>query len=105
MALIFLTGNSMVIELLGLTDSITDAFVLDATVTITLLDDAGAEVTGETWPLTMTFVAASDGNYRAVMDEAIVVIVGHQYTAQVTAISSGTTGFWEAPVVAERRVA
>lgn len=105
MALIFLNGNSMVIELLALTDSVTEAFVNDATVAVTLVDDAGADVTGETWPLSMAYVAASDGIYRATMASAIVVTVGHQYTAKVTALASGTTGFWEVPVVAERRVA
>ena len=38
--------------------------VNDATVTVTVFDSNGVELTGQAWPLTLDFVALSKGIYR-----------------------------------------
>ena len=82
-SLIVETDN--LIELDGLQDQSTSAYINDATVTVTLLDSSGSEVSGETWPLTMSYVAASDGKYRATLADTLVIKPNKRYQAKVVA--------------------
>ena len=60
-----LINSSNVIELNPLTNPLTDpVYVNDASVTVTILDSAGAELVGVAWPQALPYVAASDGIYR-----------------------------------------
>lgn len=81
-------GNSNVAQL-ALTDGITEAAITGATVSCTLYDQDGAEVSGQVWPLTLTHVAA--GVYRGTMDESIGIVAGRRYRLAVTAISGSLT--------------
>lgn len=87
--------NDMLLELKGLKDVVLDTFVNGATVTATVVDSDGAAVTGQSFPVTLDFVANSDGDYRVVLDSTIVLVIGKKYTAQITAVSSGIDGYWE----------
>lgn len=57
-------NNSVAFELILSNELIDPSAVNDATVTVTIFDSAGAEVTGQVWPVTLDFVALSDGIYR-----------------------------------------
>lgn len=94
-------GNSTRVELRGLgAFSAVDTFlyVNSATVTVTLVDSGDVELSGESWPLTMSYESGSDGDYSGVVAAALSVTIGQLITAQITATDSGQTGYWEIPV-------
>ncbi len=96
--------NDMIIELLGLQDGVTLAYLNAATVTVTLVDcDTGTEVVGQSWPLTMPYVAASNGDYRATLISTLTLVVGDLYIAKISAVESGLNGYWELPLTVEKR--
>jgi hypothetical protein len=94
-------GNTAIIELQDLTNAVTELPETSATVTTTLYDAAGVEVSGQTWPLSMSHVSA--GTYRATLDHDLVLTANRQYVAHVDAGISGVIGHWELPVRAKVR--
>ena len=94
--------NSMLLELVALTNSKTQVVITTATVSVTLKDDQGVNVVGETWPLTMTHV--SEGTYDVVLLDTLTLTKGKIYTAEVSAVDGGLKGFWRLPLsVKDRR--
>jgi len=93
--------NTSRIELRGLrVNTAVDTFewINDATVTATITDSAGAEVVGETWPLTLNYESGSDGNYSAVLDDELSIADRDNLTAVLTATSGSSVGKWTCPV-------
>jgi len=89
-------ANTNVLELLGLKSNIEGTFINDATVAVTIKDSAGEEVEGETWPLTMTYVGSSDGDYRAILDDELPFLNKKNYKAIITADGGADRkGQWE----------
>jgi len=78
-------GNDMTIELRGLEHEVTGDYIDNATVAVTLKDSDGAEVAGESWPLTMSYVADSNGKYRATLVDTLTLVDRARYTATITA--------------------
>jgi hypothetical protein len=76
-------NNDHVLELNGLKNATLDTYVNNANVTVTLVDEDNVEVSGQTWPTTMSYVAASDGIYRCTLEEELVLVPGAFYTAIV----------------------
>jgi len=96
--------NDTLLELTGLKDEATDAYIATATVTASVKDAAGAAVTGQTWPLSLVYVTSSDGDYRGVLDKAINVAVGDRITVEVTVdAGSGRDAFFAIPVTVRQR--
>ncbi len=96
--------NDNLVELDALKNAATGAYLNTATVTLTAIRDAaGATVSGETFPKTMAYVAASDGKYQAVVDKAIAIVAGQAYTAIIDVAASGLDGHWELPLVCQAR--
>lgn len=83
-----------VLEIEGLKNSIDDAACTDATITATIRDRSGDLLTGESWPVTLSHVAA--GTYRHILDSAVSVKEQHRYKVRVEA-TSPTVGdkVWE----------
>lgn len=98
-----LVANDNILEVTELKDPATGSFINNATVTAVLVDSAGAQVAGDTWPKTLTYVSASNGTYRATLEQTLAIISGRTYTAQITALGNGFTGFWEHPFKARKR--
>jgi hypothetical protein len=96
--------NDNLLELVDLKDVVADTFVNAAAVTVTLVDKDGVEVAGTTWPLTMDYVASSDGQYRATLLDTLTLIPDDLYTAQIT-VNDGADrqAHWEFLVRAETR--
>lgn len=65
------------------------AYINNATVTATLKDSAGNNVAGETWPLTLAYVASSNGKYRATLKDTLTVSKDTKYYAHID-IDGGT---------------
>lgn len=91
-------ANTNLLELIGLTSAIEDEFINDATVTVTIKDGVGNNVTGATWPLAMDYVTASDGNYRTILTHELAFAHNAKYVAAIDA-DGGTNriGHWEFP--------
>jgi len=99
-------GNSTRIEVRGLSAYVgVDNTVYDnaAAVTARLLDDIGAELPGQVWPLPLLYEGASDGNYSGVISAALAVSPGDQVTAEVTATSGADQALWSIPCEVELR--
>lgn len=78
-------NNDMVATLKGLKDEAGTA-VTGAVVNITLLSD-GTEISGETWPLTMTHT--SGGDYEVELSDSLNLTSGQRITAKIVALSGG----------------
>lgn len=97
-------ANTNLLELQGFKDEVAGTYINDATVTATVLDETEAEVSGVTFPVTLDYVAASKGDYRAVLSEDLALTADKFYTAVITA-DGGTdrTGVWRFPFRAQHR--
>ncbi len=107
-AAIAFIGNTNDLLLTGLKSEIEDAFLTDATITVTVKDAAGANVAGETWPKTMTYVAGTDGEYVCGLSYLLELAKDQKYTAIIDADATDTSaeriGHWEFTFTARVRV-
>ena len=95
--------NSHTIRLDGLVDA-SGSYVNDATVTMeSFTDKAGNAVSGVSVPLTMAYVATSNGRYEGALSESLEISRQKVYTATVKAISGSTQGQWTEQIIAVRR--
>src|SRR4029077_18100883 len=78
-------ANTNVLDLIGLKNEIADSYINDADVTVTIKDAGSVDVVGETWPLTMAYVAASSGDYRAILSDTLEFAAKTKYLAYITA--------------------
>lgn len=102
---ILLIGNDHTLEVTGLQDELSPLSYLNAaTVTARIKNTNDSDVTGETWPITLSYVAASNGNYRGNISDAIAFLNGAFYIVEITAdAGSGLLAFWRKEVVAQYR--
>ncbi|WP_217577326.1 hypothetical protein [Mesorhizobium sp. GbtcB19] len=91
-------ANTNLIEVLGLKSAVEGEFIGDATVTVTVKDGAGTNVSGQTWPLTLTSTDGTEpeGNYRGILKDTLDLTAGTQYFAHVDAdAGADRIGHWE----------
>lgn len=104
MTAIVYVANTNVLDLIGLKSVVDNAYVDNATVTVTVKDSTGTAVTGEAWPMAMTYVAASNGNYRAFLENDLALVAKKKYTAFIDADAGvNRIGHWEFPFTAAIR--
>ena len=96
-------SNTILLRVNGLFNVVDAAFVNAGTVTATIVDSNDNEVDGETWPITLAYVAASDGNYRVALDDEVAFVAAASYTAKITALDGASKGFWEFPFIPQTR--
>jgi hypothetical protein len=102
MSKVLFIDNSNVIKIPVLTVSDSGLPDLGASVSVTVMDSAGAEVSGETWPVSMAHAGA--GEYKATLSDSLALTKNAVYTARVTATGSGgQKGRWNCKVVAQER--
>lgn len=97
-------ANDNLLELQGLQNAATAAYVNTATVTATVVDKNGANVAGQSWPLTLGYVAASNGNYRGTLEDTLSLAANEDYIARVAVSGAGLTAFFEHPLLAAKRI-
>jgi hypothetical protein len=98
-------SNDNIIEVTGVKNKVSDTYINNASVTVTLIDYAtGAQVSGETWPLALSNVPLSNGDYRATLVDSLSLSTIKRYLAKVT-VDGGTDlkGYWEINVLAKIR--
>lgn len=89
-------ANTNVLELRGLQSAIDQTYVNDATVTVTIKDDCGSNVAGQTWPAAMNYVADSDGDYRVIVASTVQIKSGKKYFAEISVMGGASeVGFWK----------
>jgi hypothetical protein len=95
--------NDQILELIGLQDSETLAYLNAATITGTLKDSVGVEVTGLI-DLAFSYVAESDGDYQAQIEGTTFnPTVGGGYILYVDGAQSGKDFHIEIPVTIKVR--
>jgi hypothetical protein len=99
-------NNDNLLSVAGLKNASSGSFMNDATVTATLKDSASAVVTGQTFPLTLAYMAGTDGNYQATLQDTLNITENTIYTAEITATSSsGLVAKWNMELKATKRTA
>ena len=95
-------GSDNIIEVTGVTNVATSEYINNAVVTLTLVDTAtGDEVSGQTWPLVLSYVTSSNGNYRGTINDDVTLSAQQTLTAKVTLDGgAGLKRYWEKPCVA-----
>ena len=95
--------NDNVIKVEGLRDS-DDDYVNDAVVSCTGIETAaGAAVGGDSFPKTLSYVAASNGDYRATLEQTLALVAGEAYVAFITVVGGGLNASFAAPFTAQAR--
>ena len=80
------------------------AYINDAdSATVQIMDRNEVDVVGETWPLAMTYVPTSSGNYTAMLSSSLEIVKGHKYIVEVVAIKDSNKGTWRETVVGAER--
>lgn len=100
-------ANTNVLTLTGLQSEDEGTFLNEAAPTLTVKDSSGSPISGESWPVTMEYVAASDGNYRVIISSVVSLTAGQTYKAVVDVDSSTTDeeriAHWEFPFQVQTR--
>lgn len=101
---VLLYGNDNVLEIRGLRNEVTGTFLNSATVTVTLKDSAGTNVTGTSWPKALAYVASSDGVYRATLAHDLGLTPAGRYTATIAVDGgAGLVARWDVPCLCKTR--
>lgn len=108
MTVVAYVGNDNLIEVLGLQNEVSGAFIDDAggaSVTAVVKDLAGNMVTNAD-SITLAYVAASNGDWRGTLRDDAALKSGADYIAEITADGgAGLRAFWRLPFKAEDRAA
>lgn len=103
MEVIYVSNDNLLI-VDALYDNVAAAYINNATVTVTLKTEAGVTVTGQSFPATLSYVAASNGKYRCVLEDALVITAGTVYIAHITANGGADkVAAWQVPIRAITR--
>jgi hypothetical protein len=92
-------SSDNVIEAADQYDTVAGTYLNAATFTVTIKDLSGTSLSGISWPVTMSYVAASNGRYRAVIDKALSISPGITYFAEITGAESGVDVFYRKPLL------
>ena len=102
---VYYYSNDNTLEVRNLQKAGTGSGVSDATVTATVVkEQTYAEVSGQTWPVTLSYVAAST-LYRGTLKDDMITVPEEKMIAQITA-DGGTNlkGYWEFPLIVKTRL-
>ena len=97
------TNNDNILTLIGLTNEVTGSYINDATVTVTVKDESDVVVDGGSFPVTMTYVTSSNGNYQGLLGSGMDVTKFEEYRAFVTISGDGYTGEFQVRMKAAPR--
>jgi len=98
---VILILNDNLIEIIGLKDASDDSFQNSATVAANIFDKDGTLIVG---PITLAYIAASNGDYRGTIEDSETFILGALYTAKIDADAGlDLKAHWELPLRAENR--
>lgn len=100
-------NNDNAVTLAGLQDVCTGEFANNATLTITVTDKDGVDITfdntADDWPRPMNYVAGSNGSYCGVIPIEAELVPKQKYIAVINANHSGIRGRWNLHFTAQHR--
>jgi hypothetical protein len=96
-------NNDTTVTVTGLKNTSLDTYINNATATFTLKDSSGTTVAGMTFPLTMTYISASNGDYLATLQGALSLVEETQYVGEVTIVSGNLDAKWTIDFIAKKR--
>lgn len=73
-----------ILEVYNLKNGLTGAYLNAATVTADVVDEDDVQVTGVSWPFTLTYVPSSNGTYRAALPSTAGFTRDAWYKARIT---------------------
>lgn len=96
--------NDNIVRLNSLYDNLTSSYVNDATVQLLrIVDSDGAALTGQNWPVSMAYVAGSDGNYAGAVSNGLSVSPKKKYKAVIDVTAGTTKAKFEPTLLCKRR--
>lgn len=102
--MILFDANDNLLEVTSLTNVASGETIDDATVTVTLRNRDGTEVTGASWPVTLPAVAGVAGSYRVTLEDTLDLTTGQAVTAIIDAdAGAGLKGHWERTLKVRKR--
>jgi hypothetical protein len=96
-AYVIFEQNDTLLEVKNLQDSSDDTYLNAATVTAVVKDENGVNVTGQVMPITLSYVASSDGIYQGILDSVLDLSDGDCGEVEVTAVEGTLDAFWTLP--------
>ena len=96
-------GNDTSVSLNGLTNKTLGTYINNATGTITISDENGDTVSGVTFPLSLAYVANSDGDYVATIDSTLSLTEGKIYNGTVDVSVGSVDAQWKIQLMAQIR--
>lgn len=98
------TNNDNVVEIAGLQNSATEAYLNSATCTFTLSETPGGSAVSGADGVSLTYVSSSDGVYRGTLADTVSLTNGKRYYMTITAdAGADLKAVWTVPVVARER--
>jgi len=82
-------GSDNLVTVDELYDVADASYLSGASVEATLRDRSGTEVTGVSWPISLSYVSGSDGKYRGNIPDAASLSRGKRYELTIT-VDAGT---------------
>jgi len=96
--------NDNIVRLNSLYDNLAAAYVNDATVKLLrIVDSDGNTVDGGGCPVTMAYIAGSDGNYAGAVDDGLEVTPKKKYKAVIDVTAGTTKAKFEPTLLCKRR--
>lgn len=92
-------NNSNLVRVQKLRNLLTASYLNDAEVSVTVLDESGAQVAGETWPKAMNYEIGTEGSYLVSLSPALAITDGQMVTLRVNATQSTITARWDIPML------
>jgi len=98
-------NNDNVLEADQLKNTVTKLNLNNASATVTVaLAATSANISGETWPLTLAYVTGSSGKYRATLADTLVVTENAKYIGTlIIDAGGGLRGQWVLPIIVRDR--
>ena len=95
--------NDNLLRLVGLQNIDGESYQNAATVTVTIKDRAGVLLTGQDQPISLAYVADSNGEYSGLLYKELEWELNEPYIAEVKAVSGGLTAIWLMRLTARNR--
>ena len=84
--------------------ALTGEFLSTASAVVTLYDRTKhTEITGQSWPLTLSYISTTSGDFRGILSASMQVVTNQLLVAQLTITTANAKGYWEVPVVVQVR--
>ncbi len=101
---IIYVGNTSTVELRGLITSVDREYANNALVTMSLETKTGEPVSGQTWPILLSYIEGSKGRYVGSFSHMTDLEADKEYVAVIKAVlPNGSEALWSETVITRER--